>query len=104
MSCDLPTTRPEPFKYISFPPVHSLGLSVKVLPDGESVEVSTAKPIKGLVLDVAQGEEVKWGDQAIDLVPGDPQVITGKGLKGREVKVRFLGDGAAGEPTGSLSV
>ena len=74
-----------------------------MLSDGESVQLATLKPIKGVVLDVAEGEEeVAWGDQGIDLVPGDPQVILAKGLKGREVKVRFLGDGAAGEPTGSL--
>ena len=67
-----------------------------MLSDGESVQLATLKPIKGVVLDVAEGEEeVAWGDQGIDLVPGDPQVILAKGLKGREVKVRFLGDGAA---------
>jgi beta-mannosidase len=46
------------------------------------------------VLDV-EGEEVRWGDQAIDLVPGDPQVVKAIGLKGRSVKNRFLGDGTA---------
>lgn len=51
------------------------------------------KPIKGIILDV-DGEFVKWGDQAIDLVPGDPQVIKGVGLKGRNVKARYLGDGS----------
>lgn len=64
--------------------------------DGESVTLSTNKPVKGIVLDVADGgEEVKWSDQAIDLVPGDAQTILAKGLAGREVKLRFLGDGSA---------
>jgi len=62
--------------------------------DGESVALSTERPVKGIVLDV-EGEEVKWGDQAIDLVPGDPQIIKAIGLKGRKVKARFLGDGTA---------
>lgn len=62
--------------------------------DGETVTLETRKPIKGVVLDV-DGEDVKWSDQAIDLVPGDPQVIKAVGLKGREIKVRFLGDGTA---------
>lgn len=62
--------------------------------DGESVTLSTNKPIKGIVLDV-EGEDVKWSDQAIDLVPGDPQTIRAVGLKGREIKLRFLGDGTA---------
>jgi len=69
-------------------------LTVKTGSDGDSVELSTEKPIKGIILDV-EGEAVKWSDQAIDLVPGDPQIVEAVGLKGREVKVRFLGDGTA---------
>ena len=65
-----------------------------MLPDGESVELSTKKPIKGIVLDV-EGEDARWSDQAIDLVPDDPQVVKVVGLKSREVKARFLGDGIA---------
>ncbi|KAI0068656.1 glycoside hydrolase family 2 protein [Artomyces pyxidatus] len=85
---------PEPFKYIHFPDVKDLGFKITTLDGGESVELSTQRPIKGIVLDV-EGEDVKWGDQAIDLVPGDPQVVTAVGLKGRTVKARFLGDGSA---------
>ncbi|KAF8192560.1 glycoside hydrolase family 2 protein [Pholiota molesta] len=85
---------PEPFKYIHFPPVEEIGLEAEVGQDGESVTLSTKKPIKGIVLDV-DGDEVKWSDQAIDLVPGDPQVIKAVGLRGREIKLRFLGDGTA---------
>lgn len=72
-----------------------LGLEISVESDGESLVLSTKKPIKGIVLDVEGGDEVKWGDQAVDLVPGDPQVVSAVGLKGREVKARFLGDGTA---------
>ncbi|KAI0053587.1 glycoside hydrolase family 2 protein [Auriscalpium vulgare] len=85
---------PEPFKYIHFPAVEDLGFKIATLGDGESVELSTLRPIKGVVLD-AEGDFVKWSDQAIDLVPGDPQVIKAVGLKGRAVKARFLGDGSA---------
>ncbi|KIJ70008.1 glycoside hydrolase family 2 protein [Hydnomerulius pinastri MD-312] len=85
---------PEPFKFIDFPAIKDLGLIVKTGSDGESVELSTQKPIKGIILDV-EGEDVKWSDQAIDLVPGDSQIIKAVGLKGREVKARFLGDGTA---------
>jgi beta-mannosidase len=53
------------------------------------------KPIKGIVLDAEGVENVKWSDQAIDLVPGDPQTIKAIGLKGRKVSVRYLGDGTA---------
>jgi beta-mannosidase len=41
------------------------------------------------------GEEVKWSDQAIDMFPGDTQVVEAKGLKGRKVKARYIGDGSA---------
>ena len=86
--------RPEPFKYISFPDIKDVGLSIAVGKDGESVELSTRKPIKGLVLDV-EGDAAQWSDQAIDLVPGDDQVVRAIALNGREVKARYLGDGTA---------
>ncbi|KAI0036030.1 glycoside hydrolase family 2 protein [Vararia minispora EC-137] len=86
---------PEPFKYIHFPPVEELGLSITVAEDGASVELSTKRPIKGIILEVDGSEDVKWSDQAIDLVPGDNQVVRAEGIKGRVVKARFLGDGTA---------
>ncbi|KII94824.1 glycoside hydrolase family 2 protein [Plicaturopsis crispa FD-325 SS-3] len=85
---------PEPFKFIKFPAVQDVGLALTVGSDGESVELSARKPIKGIILDV-DGDEVKWSDQAIDLVPGDPQIVRAVGLRGRAVKARFLGDGSA---------
>jgi beta-mannosidase len=69
-------------------------LTVETGSDGDSVVLSAQKPIKGIILDV-EGEDVKWSDQAIDLVPGDPQIVKAVGLKGRDIKVRFLGDGTA---------
>ncbi|KAF8812399.1 glycoside hydrolase family 2 protein [Phlegmacium glaucopus] len=83
---------PEPFKFIDFPPLEELGLQVETGKDGETVTLSCCKPIKGIVLDV-EGDYVQWSDQAIDLVPGDPQTVRGVGLGGRQVKTRFLGDG-----------
>ena len=74
--------------------MEEVGLKITPSQDGESVELSTKKPIKGIVLDV-DGDVVKWSDQAIDLVPGDPQVVKAVGLEGREVKARYLGDGTA---------
>lgn len=86
--------RPEPFKYIHFPDVSELGFKAEVGADGEAVTLSTNRPIKGIVLDV-DGDEAKWSDQAIDLVPGDAQTVKVLGLKGRSVKTRFLGDGSS---------
>jgi beta-mannosidase len=87
-------TRPEPFKFIKFPQIAELGLKVDVGLDGETITLSTRKPIKGIVLDV-DGEFLKFSNQAIDLVPGDPQIVKAVSLGGRSVKIRFLGDGTA---------
>ncbi|KAL0577728.1 hypothetical protein V5O48_004277 [Marasmius crinis-equi] len=83
---------PEPFKFIKFPNVKEVGLKAEVSADGESVVLSSKKPVKGIVLDV-DGDDVAWSDQAIDLVPNDPQTIKAVGLKGRALKIRYLGDG-----------
>jgi len=82
---------PEPFKFIKFPTKKEVGLDIKVGPDGETVTLSAKRPVKGVVLDV-EGEDVKWSDQAIDLVPGDTQVVTAVGLNGRTIKARYVGD------------
>lgn len=73
---------PEPWKYLTYPDP-SLNIEVQ----GETVTLSCALPIKGIVLDV-EGEPCDWSDQAIDLMPGDPQTLTAKGLKGRKIKAR----------------
>jgi beta-mannosidase len=86
--------RPEPFKFINFPKPEDLGFEVTVDADGETVHLSTNRPIKGIVLD-ADGDDVRWSDQAIDLVPDDPQTVKAIKLYGRTVKARYLGDGSA---------
>ncbi|KAJ7498968.1 glycoside hydrolase family 2 protein [Mycena latifolia] len=83
---------PEPFKFINFPP--DTEVKAVVSSNGQSVTLSTNRPVKGIIIDAA-GPDVKWSDQAIDLVPDDPQTINTVGLDGREVKVRYLGDGTA---------
>lgn len=83
---------PEPWKYLTFA---DPGLQIRV--DGDRVELSCSKPIKGIVLAVEDGSdpEVAWSDQGIDLFPGDDQVVAGKDLKGRKVRARHIGDGSA---------
>jgi beta-mannosidase len=84
---------PEPWKYLTFPKDPKLTIKV----DGDTVTLKCEKPIKGVILDLEDrtGEEVKWSDQAIDMFPGDTQVLEAKGLKGRKVKARYIGDGTA---------
>lgn len=81
---------PEPWKSLTFPDA-KLKLEIK----GDEVTVSAEKPIKGLVLDVEGDAEVQWSDQALDIMPGDVQVVVAKGLNGRNVAARYLGDGSA---------
>ena len=80
---------PEPWKYLLLPDP-KLDIKVK----GDEVTLTCEKPIKGIILDV-EGDECQWSDQAIDLFPGDKQVVTAKGLEGRKVSARYIGDGSA---------
>lgn len=82
---------PEPWKYIQFP---DPGLTITQGSDGETLTLSCKRPIKGIILDVEDRStdekegECKWSDQAIDMMPGDDQVVVARGLKGRKVKAR----------------
>ncbi len=91
--------RPEPFKYIHFPTRDEVGLEIAVSPgasaDSSRVTLSTKRPIKGIILDVEGDADAHWSDQAVDLVPEDPQTVDVKGLAGRKVLARYLGDGTA---------
>ncbi|WRT69910.1 uncharacterized protein IL334_006901 [Kwoniella shivajii] len=80
---------PEPYKYLTVP---DPGLKVKVQDD--NVTLSCEKPLKGLVLDV-DGDDCEWSDQALDLFPDDDQVVQAKGLNGRSITYRYIGDGSA---------
>ncbi|KAF9782269.1 beta-mannosidase [Thelephora terrestris] len=93
---------PEPFKYLTFPTPQEVSLKLDVSTtdgggphsDCDAIRVGVEMPIKGLVLDV-EGEDAKWSDQALDVVPGDDQVVRVWNLKGRKLKARYLGDGNA---------
>lgn len=79
---------PQPYRYLDFP---DPGLSVSVKRETGEVTLSVDKPVKGLVLSVSgEGEEVKWSDNALDIMPGDPQVVVAHGLGDRTVSVAYL--------------
>jgi len=78
---------PQPLKYLSF---EDRGVDVKV--DGDSeIRVSVQKPVKGFVFEEREG--VWLSDSALDLAPGDEQVIKVRHLKrGDEpLAYRYLG-------------
>ncbi|GLV57721.1 beta-mannosidase [Dictyobacter sp. S3.2.2.5] len=74
----------EPYKYLTLPDPQ---VSIEQL-DDQHIRVSAARPAKGVWLDA--GAEVKWSDNMLDIVPGDPQTIAASGLDGRPIQVRWL--------------
>ncbi|KAI0917712.1 hypothetical protein AcW2_007777 [Taiwanofungus camphoratus] len=78
---------PQPFRHVDIP---DPGLRIDV--EGEEVSIEVERPVKGLLLSVdGEGEEVKWSDNALDVIPGDGQVVLAKGLSGRAIKIAYLG-------------
>lgn len=77
---------PQPLKYLDF---HERG--VEVMPEGDMIRIRAKRPTKGLVFEERQGVLVE--DSAIDVVPGDEQVVKVRGLgKNDEVlRWRYLG-------------
>lgn len=93
---------PQPYRLLDPPDVAgSRAIDVTVsLAEGEN-QLSTvrlaarSRPIKGVVLSIdpvnQDEDEVWWSDNAVDLAPGDEQVILARGLKTDQVKLRYLG-------------
>ncbi|KAJ7476843.1 glycoside hydrolase, partial [Mycena galericulata] len=83
---------PQPFRFVEPALLRDPGLAVAVDKDKETVTVRAERPVKGLVLSaVGEGEDVRWSDNALDVMPGDPQVVVARGLAGRKIAVAFLG-------------
>ncbi|KAI1789937.1 glycoside hydrolase [Ganoderma leucocontextum] len=82
---------PQPFRLVDFPDPK---LDVKF--EGANVRVAVEKPIKGLFFTadeegegaLGRQETVRWSDNAIDVLPGDPRVVQVRGLVGKRAKVR----------------
>ena len=83
---------PQPFRHCEFPDP-ALSLTVAPERDGERITISVERPVKGLCISVpGDRPEVKWSDNCLDVVPGDPQTIVRKGLPGtREFKLAYMG-------------
>ena len=76
------TDWPQPLKYLN---MEGRGVNV-VFTDGK-ITVRSEKPTKGLVFEEREG--VLVNDSAIDIVPGDEQVITVKGLKPGDAPLKW---------------
>ncbi|KAI4762453.1 putative beta-mannosidase [Aureobasidium sp. EXF-3400] len=73
---------PQPLKYLNME-----GRGVHVAFDEGKITVRSEKPTKGLVFEEREG--VLVNDSAIDITPGDEQVITIKGLKPGDVPLKW---------------
>ncbi|CAE7233738.1 unnamed protein product [Rhizoctonia solani] len=77
---------PQPFRSYDMPDP-KLQLSV----EGDIVRVGVQRPAKAVMLDVeGDDDRVQWIDNALDVMPGDQQTITVRGLNGRKVTARYL--------------
>lgn len=79
---------PQPLKYLDFS-----DRKVEVMAKGNTITIKAGKPTKGLVFEEREG--VLVNDSAIDVVPGDEQVVTVKGLAAND---RALGWTYLGKP------
>ncbi|KAF7354610.1 hypothetical protein MSAN_01374300 [Mycena sanguinolenta] len=83
---------PQPLRFVEPVLLRDPKLTVSVDDTSGKVTVSAERPVKGLWLSaVGDGPDVKWSDNALDVMPGDPQVVVAQGLGGRGVGVAFLG-------------
>ena len=73
---------PQPLKYLDF---EDRGL--EVIPRGDTILVKASKPTKGLVFEERAGVLVH--DSAIDVVPGDEQIIKVRGLGTQDEPLRW---------------
>ncbi|KAL4937123.1 glycoside hydrolase superfamily [Aspergillus oleicola] len=102
---------PEPFRYLRWPkdtkvettvadsPPHGAAVADDGVPFEHWVTVRANHPIKGCWLEaVYDGNETEdepeplWEDNMLDLMPAEKITVGVKGLRGRQIKVRFLGD------------
>lgn len=113
---------PEPFRYLIWPLDTKVNISVARIEDTSStgdaserlgyedvVRVTTNHPVKGLWLEpVYDGKETEeepeplWNDNMFDMLPGEEVSVLVKGLRGRQVNARFLGDWEVGGPKSRL--
>lgn len=77
------TDWPQPLKYLDFS-----DRGVEVTPKGGEISIKAARPTKGLVFEERQG--ILVDDSAIDVVPGDEQIIKVKGLGKNDEALKWM--------------
>ncbi|OJD28359.1 hypothetical protein ACJ73_00230 [Blastomyces percursus] len=82
---------PEPLRYVHLEAPKELRVALSA--DGKQVELSAKLPIKGVAV-CADGDEVVFDDNCVDLVPGETVYIGVEGLEkgqGDRISVKYLG-------------
>lgn len=80
------TDWPQPYKLLDLPDPR-----LKVEVRDEEIRLNVEKPVKGVWLSVKGDDEgIEFGDNSLDLFPGDEVVVKAKGLEGRVVTVASL--------------
>ncbi|KAF9890331.1 hypothetical protein FE257_005997 [Aspergillus nanangensis] len=80
---------PEPYRYLNLPAESTANVTVA----GDTATIVCGSyPLKGVFAHVAEddGDDPDWEDNMYDLMPGETIVLVGKGLNGREVRLRHL--------------
>ncbi|KAK3955729.1 glycoside hydrolase superfamily [Pseudoneurospora amorphoporcata] len=81
---------PEPLKYLHLQKPKEL--KVVLSEDGTAVEISAEVPIKGLVVETPEDDEVVFEDNLVDIVPNEMVRIGVKGAtKETKLEARYLG-------------
>lgn len=75
---------PEPFKYLDLPDPE---IEILRLP-GDRLQLQAARPAKGVFF--SSETKVNWSDNMLDLMPGEPQVITAPGIGSAAIKTQSL--------------
>ncbi|KAK1767937.1 glycoside hydrolase family 2 protein [Phialemonium atrogriseum] len=84
ISCD--TSWPEPIKYLD---LADRGVELKYTEEDNSIEVSAAKPVKGLVFSERKG--VTLSDNGFDVIPGEEKkVVQVTGIEAEELDWTFV--------------
>lgn len=78
---------PQPLKYLDFS-----DRGVEVSPNGKTISVRARKPTKGLVFEEREGVLVH--DSALDVVPGDEQIVHVRGLAPQDNPLKWTYYGA----------
>lgn len=81
------TNWPQPYRYLDMPKA-----LLQIRAENGRISVKTEDvPVKGLLLYVDDVDSVKFDDNCLDVVPGDEQIITAKGLENQKLQVRYYG-------------